>query len=223
CVQPAQLPAQAGATASWRNAKRALCHEPAASVPSAPATHTTSTTRAVSGTAARATAPPAPSITAAANWVGAMARSASAVAPKFRLCASDQVPNPAEATAAHMHSTPAISMASQYEPDYRPAHPPLRAWAPPGLSAGGTKSSAAGAGPAPWPAGWECAADWAGVSVRGGEPGPWALSGRAAPTGRWRGPGLPGLPGRPRVAGRAGRPETPRALGPAPERPRWGR
>src|SRR5689334_7937749 len=82
-----------------------------------------STTSAVSGTAAMATAPPAANITAAANWVGAIARSANAVAPKFRLWASDQVPNPAEATAAHMHSTPAISMGSQYEPGHRPAHP----------------------------------------------------------------------------------------------------
>jgi hypothetical protein len=34
---------------------------------------------------------------------------------------SDQAPNPAEATAAHMHNTPAINMASQYEPDSLPA------------------------------------------------------------------------------------------------------
>ncbi len=41
---------------------------------------------------------------------------------------SDQVPNPAEATAAHMHTTPAINMASQYEAGRRPARPARRRW-----------------------------------------------------------------------------------------------
>ncbi|WP_062905194.1 hypothetical protein [Mycobacterium avium] len=36
-MQPVQLPAQAGAADCWRTAKRALCHEPAARVPNAPA------------------------------------------------------------------------------------------------------------------------------------------------------------------------------------------
>jgi len=31
------------------------------------------------------------------------------------LCVSDQLPNPADATAAHIQSSPAINMASQYE------------------------------------------------------------------------------------------------------------
>jgi hypothetical protein len=117
----AQLPAQLGAAASWRSAKRALCQEPVASVPTAPATQTISTTRAVCGDAASATAPPAASITAAANWVGAMARSASAVVSTAWLCESDQVPNPAEATAAETHSTPAINMGSRYEAGGRSA------------------------------------------------------------------------------------------------------
>src|SRR5690349_19147474 len=158
-----------------------------------------STTSAVSGTAAMATAPPAANITAAANWVGAIARSANAVAPKFWLCASDQVPNPAEATAAHMHSTPAISMGSQYEPGRRPAH---RAPRDVGVvvSAGGTRSSAAGAGPAPWPAGSARAAGSLWVPVRAGRAGPPVWAGRAVPAGPSRAPG---------------RPEPP----PAPERP----
>ncbi len=54
-------------------------------------------------------------MTAAASCVGAMARSATWVELMVWLCASDQLPNPADATAAHMQSTPAINMASQYE------------------------------------------------------------------------------------------------------------
>jgi hypothetical protein len=106
----AQLPAQLAAAASRRSAKRALCHDPAASVPKAPATQTITTTNAVCGDAASATTPPAASIIAAANCVGARARSASCVVPTVWLWESDQVPKPAEATAAHTHTTPAINM-----------------------------------------------------------------------------------------------------------------
>jgi hypothetical protein len=119
----AQSPAQLAVTASPRSAKRALCHDPAASVPKAPATQTITTTKAVCGEAASATTPPAPSIIAAANCVGAKARSASCVVPTVCVWESDQVPNPAEATAAHTHSTPAINMASQYESGRRSARP----------------------------------------------------------------------------------------------------
>jgi hypothetical protein len=106
----AQFPAQLAAAASRRSAKRALCHDPAASVPKAPATQTITTTKAVCGDAASATTPPAPSIIAAANCVGARARSGSCMAPTVWLWESDQVPNPADATAAHTHTTPAINM-----------------------------------------------------------------------------------------------------------------
>ena len=99
----------------WRTAKRALCQDPAASVPTAPATHTMSTTKAVCGAAASATTPPAVSMTAAASCVGAIARNATWVVSMVWLWERDQVPNPAEATAAHTQSTPAINMASQYE------------------------------------------------------------------------------------------------------------
>ena len=54
----------------------ALCHEPAATVPRAPTTHThDDRQRRCCGVAASATAPPAASMTAAASWVGATARS----------------------------------------------------------------------------------------------------------------------------------------------------
>lgn len=119
----AQLPEQVAATASRRSAKRALCHDPAASVPKAPMTQTITTTKAVRGDAASATTPPAANIIAAANCVGANARSASCVVPTVWLWESDQVPNPAEATAAHTHTTPAISMASQYESGRRSERP----------------------------------------------------------------------------------------------------
>ena len=66
-MQTAQLPAQLGAAGVWRRAKHALCQEPVASVPRAPATQTISSTYAVCGEAASATTPPAVSITAAAN------------------------------------------------------------------------------------------------------------------------------------------------------------
>jgi len=122
-VHKTQLPAQLAGAASRRSAKRALCHDPAASVPRAPATQTISTTKAVCGDAASATTPPAASITAAANCVGAKARSASWAVSTVWLWESDQVPNPAEAAAAHTHSTPAISMASQYESGHRSARP----------------------------------------------------------------------------------------------------
>jgi len=117
-LQTAQLPAQPpGWTleALRRNVYRALCQEPAASVPRAPATLTITNTRAVCGEAARATTPPAASITAAANWVGPIARTATLVASAVRVCDSDQAPNPAVDNAAHTHSTPVINMASQYE------------------------------------------------------------------------------------------------------------
>ena len=93
-------------------------------MPKAPTTHTITTTRAVSGDATSATTPPAASITAAANCIGPMARSASALVLVVSQLAvllvvwlreSDQVPNPADTTAAHTHSTPAINMGSQYE------------------------------------------------------------------------------------------------------------
>ena len=88
-----------GDAASRRSAKRALCQEPAASVPRAPATQTITTTSAVCGDAASATNPPAASMIAAANCVGAMARSASAVVSAGLGTGpweSDQVPNPAD-------------------------------------------------------------------------------------------------------------------------------
>src|SRR5271154_6804970 len=123
-MHAAQLPAQvAGGKPEgwWLSAKRALCQDPAASVPRAPATQTISTIRAVCGAATSATTPPAVSITAAASCVGAIARSATCVVSMAWLCESDQVPNPADATAAHTQSTPAINMVSQYESDLESA------------------------------------------------------------------------------------------------------
>ncbi|GJO47354.1 hypothetical protein NJB1604_28640 [Mycobacterium marinum] len=117
-VQPAQEPLQeasSGIASTRLSANRALCHEPAASVPNAPATHTINTTKAVCGEAASATTPPALNMTAAASWVGAIARNASWVESVTSARASDHAPNRADAAAAHMQSTPAIIMESQYE------------------------------------------------------------------------------------------------------------
>ena len=115
---------------SRRSANRALCHEPAASVPRAPATQTITTTRAVCGDAASATTPPAASITAAANCVGAMARSASGA-----WCQRFQRPGSARATRSrtrrkpppHIRTArPRSTWASQYESAPRSARPAHR-------------------------------------------------------------------------------------------------
>ncbi len=65
---------------------------------------------------------PAASITAAANCVGAIARSASAVGSAVGVWHSDQLPNRADAAAAHMHSTPARNIRSPYEAADESAH-----------------------------------------------------------------------------------------------------
>ena len=112
-MQALQLPAQPGwlaGAASRRNAYFALCNEPVANVPRAPRMQTIMTTRAVCGDAAIATTPPAPSITAAANCVGAIERNANCMASVAGVWDSDQIPNAADAMAAHTHTTPAISM-----------------------------------------------------------------------------------------------------------------
>lgn len=114
-MQPAQFLPQLVAVARRRNVYRALCHEPAARVPTAPVTQTATTIRAVCATATRATTPPAASIIAAANCGGAMARIASYVGSTVWLWMSAQVPNTADITAAHTHSVPAINMCQQYE------------------------------------------------------------------------------------------------------------
>ena len=61
--------------------------------------------------ATSATVPPAASITAAANWVGATARSTWRTGSSGRGRASDHSPDAAVTAAAHRHSTAAISMA----------------------------------------------------------------------------------------------------------------
>lgn len=111
-----------GASGFRRSAYWALCHDPAASVPTAPAMQTITTIKAVCPGAATATTPPAASITAAANCVGAIARSASAVGSAVGVWNSDQLPNRADAAAAHMHSTPARNIRSPYEAADESAH-----------------------------------------------------------------------------------------------------
>ena len=88
----------------------ALCQHPAATVATAPATHTTTTSTPVCGRADSATTPPAVSMTAAASWVGATARRTCRTGSVARGRVSSHTPSPAVATAAHKQSTAAISM-----------------------------------------------------------------------------------------------------------------
>src|ERR1700757_2728418 len=59
--------------------------------------------------------PPAASITAAANWVGATARSTCCAPPAAAGRANARAPSNADAAAAHRHTTAATSMGQQYE------------------------------------------------------------------------------------------------------------
>src|SRR6185312_16453605 len=62
-----------------------------------------------------ATTPPAASITAAASCVGATVRNTACGPAAATGRANARAPRTAEAAAAHRHSTPAMSMGSQYE------------------------------------------------------------------------------------------------------------
>jgi hypothetical protein len=118
-VQVAQPPPQFAVAASRRSAYRALCNEPTATVPTAPAmhtaTHTPTSGSAVSRGAAKAAAPPAASITAAANCGGASARVVTRAVSGATDRDNDHKPRTAVTTAAHTQSTPAMSMGPQYE------------------------------------------------------------------------------------------------------------
>ena len=77
--------------------------------------HTSTTGTAAAEDAASATAPPAPSIIAPANW--AVPSRADLSRRARRLDADyDRSPSTADNTAAHTHSMPAINMGPQYDP-----------------------------------------------------------------------------------------------------------
>src|ERR1700684_1564722 len=84
-------------------------------VPRAPTMHTQSTGSALAAGAARATAPPAASMIAPASCGGGTERMISPTVPVPEGRANDRSPSTAITTAAHTHSTPAISMGPQYE------------------------------------------------------------------------------------------------------------
>jgi hypothetical protein len=88
----------------------ALCQHPAATVPIAPATHTTRTSSATLGRADSATTPPAASITAAASWVGATARNTCCTKSSEGLRTNDHTPSAAVTTAAHRLNRAGTSM-----------------------------------------------------------------------------------------------------------------
>ena len=122
-MQTPQPPAQPGAAASWR--KREARALPRAGGQRTECAGDADDQHHQRGVRRRRRAPPRrrrPASprrpTASAPWRAAPAGSDASTA---WLRESDQVPNPAEATAAHMHSTPAITMASQYEAGRRSA------------------------------------------------------------------------------------------------------